>query len=155
MSSRNGSGFTLTELLVAIGIAAILVALAAPSFSDLIVSKRGQAVASELYFALLKARSEAVSRNANVTLSPKTAGWQSGWQILDPANAANVLEDRGAASGATISGPAGVTYQGTGRVQGNIAPSFLVTTTAGSTSKQQCVSADLSGRPYMKPGSSC
>src|SRR5450830_671501 len=130
MQSRSGSGFTMIELLVVIAIAGILAALAAPSFSDLIASKRAQAVASELYVALLKARSEAVTRNANVTLSPKTGGWQNGWQILDPANASRVLDDRGAASGATISGlagvsaPAGVTYQGSGRVQGNSAPSF-------------------------------
>jgi type IV fimbrial biogenesis protein FimT len=155
MPSRSGSGFTLTELLVAIGIAAILVALAAPSFADLSASKRGQAVASELYFALLKARSEAVTRNANVTLSPKTDGWQSGWQILDPANAAIVLEDRGAASGTTISGPASVTFQGLGRVQGNSVAPFQITTAVGSTSKYQCVSVTLSGRPYMKSGSPC
>jgi type IV fimbrial biogenesis protein FimT len=155
MQSGSGSGFTMIELLAAVAIAGTLAALAAPSFSDLIASKRAQAVASELYVALLKARSEALTRNANVTLSRKTGGWQNGWQILDPANAANVLDDRGAASGATISGPAGVTYQGSGRVQGNTVPSFLITTTSGSTSKYQCVSVELSGRPYMKSGSSC
>src|SRR5512140_629382 len=92
MQSHGGPGFTLTELLVVIAVASILAALAAPSFTDLIASKRAQAVASELYFSLLKARSEALTRNANVTLSPKAGGWQTGWQILDPANAARVLE---------------------------------------------------------------
>src|SRR5450756_2718617 len=82
MQSRSGSGFTMIELLVVIAIAGILAALAAPSFSDLIASKRAQAVASELYVALLKARSEAVTRNANVTLAPTTTtgGWRNGWQ---------------------------------------------------------------------------
>ena len=155
MQSRSSSGFTMIEVLVALAIAGILAALAAPAFSDLIASQRAKAVASELYVTLLKARSEAVTRNANVTLSPKTGGWQGGWQILDPANASRVLDDRGAASGATISGPAGVTYQGSGRVQGNSAPSFLITTTSGSTAKYQCVSVELSGRPYMKAGSTC
>jgi type IV fimbrial biogenesis protein FimT len=162
MQSRSGSGFTMIELLVVIAIAGILAALAAPSFSDLIASKRAQAVASELYVALLKARSEAVTRNANVTLSPKTGGWKNGWQVglRDPANMPcgllNVLDDRGAASGVQINNndgtPACVTYQGTGRVQGQV--TFVIAPTTGSTSNQ-CVSVELSGRPYMKASSSC
>jgi type IV fimbrial biogenesis protein FimT len=142
----------MVELMVAVAIAGILAALAAPSFNDLIANQRAKAVASELHAALSRARGEAIARNANVTLSPKSGGWQNGWQILDPANA--VLDDRGAASGATISGPTSVIYLRSGRVQGSTAPSFLVSLTTGSTSKYQCVSVELSGRPYLK-ASSC
>jgi len=156
MRTRGSAGFTMIELLVTVAIAAILAALAAPSFSDLIASQRAKAVASELYVALLRARSEAVTRNANVTLSPKAGGWQNGWQILDPANAARVLEDRGATSNAAINtASSGVTFQGSGRVQGVSAPTFVIATAGGSAVKYQCVSVELSGRPYMKSGSSC
>ncbi|WP_459572191.1 GspH/FimT family protein [Cupriavidus sp. 8B] len=94
-------------------------------------------------------------RNANVTLSPKTGGWQNGWQILDPSNAANVLDDRGTTSGATVTGPANVVYRASGRLQAGAAPSFVISTVAGSTTNYQCVSVDLNGRPYMLAASSC
>lgn len=150
------TGFTLIELMVAVAIIGILAALAGPSFSSLIASQRAKAVASELFASLSKARSEAITRNANVTLSQKTGGWQNGWQVLDPSSA--VLDDRGAASGATVTtipaNTASVIYRASGRVQTS-APSFVITTTAGSTNIYQCVSVDLSGRPYMKAASTC
>ncbi len=152
---RREAGFTLSELLAAITIAGILAAMAAPSFGSLIASQRAKAVASELFATLTRARSEAIARNTAVTMSPKAGGWQSGWQILDPANAANVLDDRSSTSGTTIVGPATVTYRASGRLQAGAAPSFVVTATSGSATTYQCVSVDLSGRPYMQAASSC
>jgi type IV fimbrial biogenesis protein FimT len=152
----GGGGFTLIELMVVVSVLAILMALAAPSFSGLIASQRGKTVASELFMALSKTRSEAIARNASVTLSPKSGGWQNGWQILDPANAANILEDRGVATGATVMGPDNMIYRASGRLPSAAAPApFVVTTTANSTSFYQCISVDLNGRPYMKAASSC
>jgi type IV fimbrial biogenesis protein FimT len=142
-------------LLVAISITGILAAMASPAFTSLIASQRAKAIASELFATLSRARSEAIARNATVTLSPKSGGWKNGWQILDPANAANVLDDRGSTNGAAITGPASVSYRASGRLQAGAAPSFLVTTTSGSTTMYQCVSVDLSGRPYMLAASSC
>jgi type IV fimbrial biogenesis protein FimT len=144
--------------MIGIAVTGILATLATPSFANLIASQRARSVASELYVALTKARSEAIMRNANVTLSPKPGGWQNGWQILDPSNASNasnVLDDRGLASGATITGPTSVIYRASGRIQGNSSPSLIITATAGNSTIYQCVSVDLSGRPYMKAASSC
>ena len=153
----NGvDGFTLIELIVALAIAGILVALAAPSFTNLIARQRVKAVASELYADLSKTRSWAITRNSNVTLSPKTGGWQNGWQILDPVTPSVVLEDRGAAVGATIaSASTGVVYRASGRVQGSTAPSFVMSNAIGSTTFYQCISVELNGRPYMKAAPSC
>ena len=154
-------GFTLIELIIALAIAGVLVALAAPSFTNLIAKRRVESVASELYADLSKARSWAITRNTLVTLSPKTGGWQNGWQILDSATPSNVLEDRGATATVTVAGvaagvlPVNVIYRASGRVQGSTAPAFLISKASGSTTIYKCISVDLNGRPYMIAAASC
>jgi type IV fimbrial biogenesis protein FimT len=145
----------MTELVVAVSIAAILAVVAVPSFNNLVASQRAKTTASELFASLLKTRSEAIMRNANITLSPKNGSWNNGWQILDSATPANLLEDRGAATGVTITAPAAVTFRASGRVQAGTAPTFLITTTSGSSTNYQCISLDLGGRPNVQPASSC
>ena len=59
-------GFTLIELLVVIAVAAILLSLAAPSFTSTLARKRMEGVAAELSTDIQYARSEAAQRNAAV-----------------------------------------------------------------------------------------
>ena len=154
----SATGFTMVELMVTLAIATILTTVAVPSFSGLIASQRAKTTGSELFASLLKTRSEAIMRNANVTVSPLAGAWNQGWKILDPANAANVLESHGAVAGVTITtvGPAGgVTYRPSGRVLAGGTASFLITTTSGSSTNYQCISLNLSGRPYMQAASVC
>lgn len=147
-------GFTSVELLTVLLIAVVLTTAASSSFSDLIARQRTKSAASDLYIALTKARSEALKRNTNITISPTSFGdgWQAGWSILDANN--NVLDSHGVISGVVITGaPSTVVYQSSGRILGNTPPAFLATATAVS-SVQRCVSTNLSGRPYVK-GSAC
>ena len=65
--SEYNSGFTLMELMVTIAIAAILVGIAIPSFTSIIVSNRLTTSANELVTALNLARSEAVKRGMRIT----------------------------------------------------------------------------------------
>ena len=65
---RSNSGFTVIELLVALAVAAILLALAAPSFSTMFASYRLTAGTNDLVNAAGLARSEAIKRNRSVTL---------------------------------------------------------------------------------------
>jgi type IV fimbrial biogenesis protein FimT len=142
------AGFTLIELLIVVTVTALLLTLGVTSFNNLISANRAKAAATDLYVALTKTRSEALKRNANVTLSPNAGGWQSGWNVVDAT--ALVLDTHGAVSGVTITnGPANVVYQSSGRIQGNTSPAFLVTGT-GNAAAQRCVSIAPSGRPYTK-----
>ena len=62
----RASGFTLIELMVVVALVAIILALAAPSFTSTLARKRMEGVASELATDLQYARSEAAQRNAAV-----------------------------------------------------------------------------------------
>ncbi|WP_217126713.1 GspH/FimT family pseudopilin [Hydrogenophilus thiooxidans] len=65
-------GVTLVELMVTIAVAAIVLSVAVPAFRSLIVSNRLTATTNAFVAALNLARSEAIKRNARVTLC-KTA----------------------------------------------------------------------------------
>jgi type IV fimbrial biogenesis protein FimT len=76
MTSKRSSdiGFTLVELLITIALIAVVLALAAPSFTSTLANKRMEGVAGEFVTDLQYTRSEAVQRNANVRLSTGSAG---------------------------------------------------------------------------------
>jgi type IV fimbrial biogenesis protein FimT len=150
---RRFHGFTMVELLVTIAIATILTTVAIPSFSGLIASQRAKTAASELFASLLTARSDAIMRNANVTVSPLAGGWGQGWQILDLAN--NVLETHGALTNVIIPPTGGVTFRPSGRVTAASASMFQISTTSGSSTNYQCISLNLSGRPYIQAAQTC
>jgi len=94
-------GFTLLELMFAIAIAAILVAIAAPNFSDTLKANRVQSQARDLYSQLNYARSEAVSRGSIVLFcrssdaSTCSGTWSNGWIVcVDKNNTALVMSAR-------------------------------------------------------------
>ena len=143
---RRGRGFTLPELIAVVAIVAILASVAAPAFSSMIASARSRSVSSELYAALSRTRSEAIKRNAEVTLAPVTASqWQSGWSIAAASAPGVKLEDHPAVKGATVSGPASVVYLPNGRIKGSTRPAFDILLSGNS--QHRCVRVDLAGRP--------
>lgn len=155
INPARSAGFTLTELVTAMAVVGILTAIAVPSFSSLTASQRARTFNRELFATLLKTRSLAIQRNASATLSPLNSNWASGWQIVDPASATTVLEQRAAAAGVTVTGPAAVTFNSSGRVSAGSSTNFVISTTAVGATNYQCISIDPGGRPYTKAASSC
>jgi type IV fimbrial biogenesis protein FimT len=143
---RHAAGFTLPELMAVLAIIAVLGAMAAPSFGAMIAAQRTKGAASDLYTALTRARSEAIKRNTEVSLTPATEGWQAGWRIPNPADTGNLLDDHGPLTALTVSGPAGVVYLANGRLKGAVAPAFQV---AAGSATARCIRIDLSGRPFQ------
>lgn len=82
--SKQASGFTLLELIVAISIAGILMSMAIPSFSDMMRNNRLTTYANELVTSLNLARSEAVKRGVPVTVRKiGTGNWSAlGWNVF-------------------------------------------------------------------------
>ncbi len=79
--NRN-RGFTLVELMVTLVVAAILLALAIPSFSAMLRKNRAATDISALTTTIAYARSEAVARNTGVCVSVPTDGtWKDGWEV--------------------------------------------------------------------------
>ncbi|ABE50787.1 GspH/FimT family pseudopilin [Methylobacillus flagellatus] len=127
-------GFTLVELVVTLTILTILLAMAAPSFREMLLNFQIRSAAEGLNTGLQIARAEAIRRNVNVvfTLS-SNATWTVGCQVV-VADADNdgvedcpeVIQGKQSAEGAVSINvevvPAGahsVTFNGLGRVTFN------------------------------------
>jgi type IV fimbrial biogenesis protein FimT len=93
-SSHGERGLTLIELMIALLVLAVLVAMAAPSFRDASLGGRLTATANSLLGSIQIARSEAIKANAPTTLCVSSDGatcagagdWDQGWIVLDAAN---------------------------------------------------------------------
>ncbi len=88
---RRGRGFTLLELMTAIAVVGIVLAVGIPSFRTFIASNRLASQTNELLTALSLARSEAMKRGVAVTVcqsanqtSCQTSGseWRVGWIVF-------------------------------------------------------------------------
>ena len=96
----HARGFTLVEMMVTIGAAAILIGLAVPSFMNTIQDAHMTAAANDMLGSLQLARSEAIKRHAAVTIcnsadpnkSPASCdggGWEDGWLVFVDSTDAN------------------------------------------------------------------
>ncbi len=145
--TRRSRGFTLPELMTALAISGILVAIALPSFSNLIANQRARALSSDLMSSLALVRSEAVKRNTDMVLVPKVGGWEAGWTIAHPTDASVLLDSHEKVTGATITGPVEVVFQPNGRTRsaGTVTFDILLE----NTDTHRCISLDLSGRANL------
>lgn len=145
-------GFTLTELMIVVTVMAVLMAVALPNFTIFVRNQRVKTASFDVFSSLVFARSEAVTRNAAVTMAPVTAGtWTSGWTVTwtDSGGVVTVLRSQDAIPNITFTtGPASVVYAGSGRLSAAVDAFEL--TAAGSGITTRCISIDLSGRPVTK-----
>lgn len=97
---QRQKAFTLIELMISILVLLVLLAIAVPSFTDLLARNRLSAQANELLSVLQLARSEAIKQNQTMRLCKANAdldacsaasGSWDGWILIDTASPATVI----------------------------------------------------------------
>ena len=143
--TRDEHGFTMLEVLVVISILAILAALAVPSMGDLIRTSRVRGASFELQAAFFRARSEAINRNTEVELVPRSADWRNGW-VLQVVGGP-VIEDRQVLANVTVTpSPAPtVRYRINGRI-GAGSQSLVISDPGSATTHARCITLSANGR---------
>jgi prepilin-type N-terminal cleavage/methylation domain-containing protein len=98
-ASRRASGFTLTELMITLAIAAVLIGLGAPSFTGMLEKRRQAAENSALVEHLVLAREEAKNSASPMSLCISTdgkrcagSGWHDGYIVFRDAEGPGVVD---------------------------------------------------------------
>lgn len=142
-------GFTMIEMMVVVAVLAILATLAAPSLRDMVIATQLRTAASDLFQAVILARSEAIKRATNVNVVPVSGNWSQGWSVMAGAT---VIDSREAPTNvtATPNTAGNVTYRLDGRVSTNVRSLTLSTTASTSPIAARCVVIDASGRASIR-----
>lgn len=150
------AGFTLVEMLAVVAVLSIVLGLAAPSFSSFASNQRLRSASTDLMLTLLAARSEAIKRNAPVTVSAATAGSDANWGRGWTATAGGVQIDRREVVAGQIDGsaaPAAIVFDGSGRMTTAGGAAIELRDARGdAVVSPRCIAIDLSGRPQVSVG---
>lgn len=90
---KKQRGFTLGELMISLTVMGIGLSIAVPSFQTVVKNNRRAGAINQLITTMHLARSEAVTRNVQVTVCPSTNGtacaatpWKEGWISFPDVN---------------------------------------------------------------------
>jgi type IV fimbrial biogenesis protein FimT len=111
-------GFTLVELMIVMIILGVILAIGMPGFSELFLSTKLKSYANEMVASVYLARSEAIKRNAPMTLCiSNTDGdacvasgdWEQGWIVMDPSDNTVIRQQPALSAGYKMTGTGGAT----------------------------------------------
>lgn len=148
---RHSRGFTLIELMVTIAVLAIVVSIAAPSFSSMLQDNRALSMSTELQGALQLARAEAIKRRQDVVICKRNSAgtacndgtdWAAGWLIRQVGG--DVLKVWDSAQAMVVTGPnTGVTFRSNGMVAAS--GSFSVKPSSCTAQQRRTIAVSLTG----------
>jgi len=167
---QYSSGFTLIELMITLVVAAVLLSIGAPSFSQFLASNRLTTQINNFAGALNTARSVAVTRNTSAGVCTTNGGasctvgpWQNGWLVFYLCTAQHgaayctagtnvpLTIHEPLSGGNTLTGPATtISYNNLGLVTaGGSADYTLCDLRSGKT---RIVTVNNTGRPSISEG---
>lgn len=162
-------GFSLVELLITLGVATILMSIAAPSFRTIAMNSKQAGTVNELVAGIHLARNTAITLNARVGFCASSngqscgvVGWDEGWIAFHDEDNDQVrnMDETILAMGTGVNGitivssqfPTAFTYRPNGRVMnGTVATNtgeFALCDKRGSE-HAKVVLLDMSGRPRL------
>jgi len=147
-------GFTLIELVVTLTVLAILATVALPSYQNFVLTQRVRGASYDLMTSLVFARSEAIKRNASVSMTQAAGGWAQGWTVSVGALTLHTKDTYG--GGVNITNSAAlttITYSKDGRLASPTTDFTVAPADSSAQVQTRCMSIRLGGMPSSKTGS--
>jgi type IV fimbrial biogenesis protein FimT len=150
---RGERGFTAIELMVSVAIVGVLSAIAAPALMTMIQTQRVKSATFDLYAAVTYARSEAIKRNAVVTITPRAGGFANGYDLTTAGGV--ILKSHLGSPAVTVVAPGGgaaaaFAFDGYGRLTPSASYQLELTSTQSSTTPKRCLVISPVGRPSIR-----
>jgi type IV fimbrial biogenesis protein FimT len=166
---RREHGFTLIELMIAVGLTGLLLSMAVPALDIFVSNARQTGAINDFVSTIHQARSTAVTTNIRVTICPSASGndceavgWNAGWIMFSDPDSnrrvgadETVLSAKGPVDGLTIQSSQFGTfmmYRPNGRVMNaslnGSSGAFTVCDNRGASHAKVMI-IDLSGRPRL------
>lgn len=148
-------GFTLLELMLTIGVAAIIFSVGVPGFMNFIQNNRAVTHTNDLVTALNLGRSEATRRGSTVLVCSSDDGatcngstdWSTGWVVLSPGVGGDLLRswpERSGGAGVLTGNVSQVQFRARGSVAGGAQLTVLLPKCTGD--QQRNVAVNGAGR---------
>ena len=146
--------------MVVVSIMGILTIISVPNFLPLINSNTVETISDDLQSALLYARSEAITNEVDVVLTPRKT-WSTGWDIFIDTNSNGVKESDeqlvrshiNEINSASITGNGVVAmpirYSSTGRAKGFFAGGTVDYFKITNNNYNHCLRLTLTGQPFV------
>jgi type IV fimbrial biogenesis protein FimT len=101
IASRNQSGLTAVEMMIALATLAVVILISVPGASMLIEHYRLKSASNDLVSGLYLARAEAINRASTVRVCPSDDGrscrtdgdWSQGWLVYSDGNGDGIVQD--------------------------------------------------------------
>lgn len=168
-TARRQAGFTIVEVMLAVGLVGILTAIGIPALRNFTLQQRISTTAQDLQLDLALARSEAITRAASVSVCTSSdgatctgSGWEGGRIIFTDANQNGSLDGTDAVirvgyaplASMTVTAAPAVTFVSFNRLaQANAAVTFTI---CKSGLKSRVLAVRTSGNPSISnPNTTC